>query len=111
MVGLAVLGQDRVRVGGGPVEPQAGTRPDILARPGPAPWATERAENASIPRAASSPSSRVAAADMYTPCPAPIAACESKIAMPTSGRTAMLRECVTSGEETQKNSVKPMCAK
>ena len=48
---------------------------------------------------------------MYTPCPAPIAACESKIAMPTSGRTAMLRECVTSGEETQKNSVKPMCAK
>ena len=44
----------------------------------------------------------VRAADTYTPCPAPIAACESKTTMPTSGRTAMLRECVTSGEETQK---------
>src|SRR4029077_6285926 len=35
MVGLAVLGQDRVRVSGGPVEPQPGSGPDILARPGP----------------------------------------------------------------------------
>jgi hypothetical protein len=32
------------------------------------------------------------------------------MAMPTSGRTAMLRECLTSGEETQKNSLKLMCA-
>jgi hypothetical protein len=48
---------------------------------------------------------------MYTPWPVPIATWESKTAMPTSGRTAMLREWVASGEETQKNSVKPMWAK
>src|SRR5690348_18206918 len=50
------------------------------------------------------------AADMYTPCPVPISACESKTAMPTSGRTAMLRECVTSGEDrksTRLNSSHP----
>src|SRR2546421_11191009 len=33
VVGSAVLGEDRVRVGGGPVEPQAGAGPDGLARP------------------------------------------------------------------------------
>jgi hypothetical protein len=48
---------------------------------------------------------------MYTPCPLPIGTCESKTTMPTSGRTTMLRECVTSGEDTQKNSVKSMWAK
>jgi hypothetical protein len=53
----------------------------------------------------------LAAADMYTPCPVRIGEPESKTTMPTSGRTSMLRECVTSGDETQKNSVKPMCAK
>ena len=104
MIGLAVLGEDPVRVGAGPVQAQAPGRTSSLAQLGP-PCATERAEKASIPRAISPPSSSVATADMYTPCPVPIAACESKTAMPTSGRTAMLTECAASGEETQKNSV------
>ena len=35
MVEPAVLGEDPLRVGGGPVEPQAGAGPDILGRPFP----------------------------------------------------------------------------
>jgi hypothetical protein len=38
-------------------------------------------------------------------------ACESKTTMPTWGLTAMLRECVAFGEETQKNSAYPELAK
>jgi hypothetical protein len=41
---------------------------------------------------------------MYTPPPVPIGACESKTTMPTSGRAAMLRECLAPGLETQTNS-------
>ena len=48
-----------------------------------------------MPRAVPPPSTSFATADMYTPCPVPMAACESKIAIPTSGRAAMLREWVT----------------
>jgi len=33
MVGSAVLGEDRVRVGGGPVKPRAGVRPEVVVRP------------------------------------------------------------------------------
>ena len=80
----------RSAAGGGLVEPQPGARP---------PCATERREKASIPRTVSSLSSSLAVADMYTPCPVPIGARESKTTIPTSGRTAMLREWVTSGAD------------
>jgi hypothetical protein len=38
---------------------------------------------------------------MYTPCPLPTGAFESKMTMLTCGRTAMFRECLASGDETQ----------
>jgi hypothetical protein len=42
---------------------------------------------------------------MYTACAWPTGARESKTTMLTSGRAAMLREWVASGDETQKNAV------
>jgi len=41
---------------------------------------------------------------MYTPWPVPAGTRESKTTMLTWGRALMLRECVTSGDEIQKNS-------
>jgi hypothetical protein len=38
------------------------------------------------------------------PRPVPIAADESKMTMPSWGRTSRFRECLASGRETQKNS-------
>jgi hypothetical protein len=41
---------------------------------------------------------------MYTACPLSGATAESNITMLTSGRTAILSECLACGSETQKNS-------
>jgi hypothetical protein len=44
---------------------------------------------------------------MYTPCPSPTGARESKTTMLRSERAARLRECCASGEETQYSSEYP----
>ena len=54
-----------------------------------------------MPLSRSSPESSSAKADMYTAWAAPMGARESKTTMATSGREAMLREWVASGDETQ----------
>jgi hypothetical protein len=41
---------------------------------------------------------------MYTPCPSPTGACESKTTMLISGRAARFLECCACGEETQYSS-------
>jgi hypothetical protein len=38
---------------------------------------------------------------MYTACPSPIGTRELNTTMDTSGRTATLRECLRSGDESQ----------
>lgn len=58
-----------------------------------------------MPRSSSGPAGFSATAFMYTPWPVPVGTRESKMTMPISGRAAMLRECVASGDETQKNSL------
>ena len=54
-----------------------------------------------MPLSRSAPESSSAKADMYTFCPRPTGARESKTTMATSGREAMLREWVASGDKTQ----------
>ena len=65
------------------------------------PWETDTREKIAMPRSSSEPVTCPATSAMYTACPVPIGARESKTTALTAGRTARLHECLASGSDTQ----------
>ena len=71
----------------------------------PPPTASDLVENTPIAASRSNRGTSPATASKYTPRPVPIGTVESKITIPTSGRTARLREWRVSGRDTQSSRV------
>ncbi len=110
MVGSAVLGEDRVRVGSGPVKPRAGARPEVVVRPLPgAVGHRTGGERLDPPGGLAAIEQGRGGGHIHA---LPGTDCRMRV----EGGDAYLgphrdvAECVTSGEETQKNSLKLMCA-